>query len=334
VKLWSLAVGALGVLSTVPVHADEAATDRALAEVLFRDARDLMDHGQAAAACPKFAESYRLDQALGTLLNLAVCNEQVGQLASAWARYNEAITVARQKGDATRQQFAEEGSRRLEGHYATLGIVPAKELAAVADLTFVLDNRSLGRAIVDTPIPIDPGSHVLVVRASGYEPWSKSFEIAKGAGRVPLEVPALRAQGALPLAPPAAAAAAAAPPPPAAASSDPGSTQRIWGLVTGGAGVVGLGVSLGFGAHALSKKHDRDELCPAGACPTQDGIDAHHAANTAATIANVAGVAGGALLATGLVLYFTAPHASEHARAAAPRLSLGLGSVRWSGSWE
>lgn len=330
-KLWSLALGALGVLSTAPAHAEEAATDRALAEVLFRDARDLMDHGQAAAACPKFAESYRLDPALGTLLNLAVCNEQVGQLASAWARYNEAVTVARQKGDATRQQFAEEGSRRLEGHYATLGIVPAKELASIADLTFVLDNRSLGRAIVDTPIPIDPGSHVLVVQASGYESWSKSFEIAKGAGRVPLEVPALRPQGAPPLAPVSVAAPA---PPPAAAPSDPGSTQRLWGLVAGGAGVVGVGVSLGFGAHALSKKHDRDDLCPAGSCPTQAGIDAHHDANTAATIANVAGVAGGVLLATGLVLYFTAPHATAAARAKAPSVAFGLGSVRWSGSWE
>jgi hypothetical protein len=318
--------------------ADDSPTDRGLAEVLFREGRELMDKGQAALACPKFRESYRLDPALGTLLNLAVCQEQIGQLASAWARYGEAATLARQKGDATRQAFAEEGRRRLEGRFATLRIGLAKPLHEIRDLSFVLDNLELNRAVADTPIPVDPGKHWLVVKANGYESWSQAIEVAPGATRVDVEVPALKATSPLPVVVPAAApgaepAKAAEPPPPPAEPNAPGSTQRVVGLVLGASGVVGLGISLGFGAHALGKKRDRDELCPNGICTSEEGIDAHESADDAATVANIVGVAGGALLAAGVVVYFTAPH-STGVRAGSSALSFGLGSVRWSGTWD
>ena len=59
-------------LATAPVRARAQSTESVLAEGLFREARDLMDAGKVVEACGKFAESYRLDRALGTLINLAV----------------------------------------------------------------------------------------------------------------------------------------------------------------------------------------------------------------------------------------------------------------------
>jgi hypothetical protein len=53
--------------------------DAALAQSLFDEARQLMIANRFDEACPKLAESHRLDPALGTLLNLAVCNEQPRQ---------------------------------------------------------------------------------------------------------------------------------------------------------------------------------------------------------------------------------------------------------------
>ncbi len=59
----------------------EQAEEGALAEMLYRQGRALVAEGKAAEACPKFAESYRLDATTGTLLNLASCHE-IGSRAS------------------------------------------------------------------------------------------------------------------------------------------------------------------------------------------------------------------------------------------------------------
>ena len=61
------------------------------AEALFSAGRADVERGDYASACPKFADSQRLDPAPGTLINLADCEEHVGQLARAWQHWREAI---------------------------------------------------------------------------------------------------------------------------------------------------------------------------------------------------------------------------------------------------
>src|SRR5262245_34891354 len=64
--------------------------DAAGAEWLFREGRALMKEGNLTAACPKLAESLRFDPAVGTLMNLAECEEREGKTASAWQRWGAA----------------------------------------------------------------------------------------------------------------------------------------------------------------------------------------------------------------------------------------------------
>src|SRR6186713_2867899 len=98
------------------------AGDKVAAESLFADGRRLLAQGKFAEACPKFAESQRLDPAIGTLLNLADCYEKVGRTASAWAAFREAAALSHHGGDAKREAVAKERAAALEAQLSTLAI--------------------------------------------------------------------------------------------------------------------------------------------------------------------------------------------------------------------
>src|SRR5882672_3749411 len=79
--------------------ADPTAADRITATQLFDDAEALLAAGNIVGACPKYAESQRLDPQLGTLLHLANCYEKEGKTASAWSGFKEAHELAAKRKD-------------------------------------------------------------------------------------------------------------------------------------------------------------------------------------------------------------------------------------------
>ncbi|HEX5098164.1 MAG TPA: hypothetical protein VFV94_01635, partial [Polyangiaceae bacterium] len=85
-----------GMLLTAQVSAQDA---RAAAVLAYDQAEALMAAGKVAEACPRYAESQKLDPQLGTLLHLADCLEKKGQTASAWAAFRDASEIAEQRGD-------------------------------------------------------------------------------------------------------------------------------------------------------------------------------------------------------------------------------------------
>src|SRR3954454_5915906 len=94
--------------------------DPAAAEWLFREGRTLMKKRDFLGACPKLEESLRLDPAVGTLMNLAECEERIGRTASAWQRWGAAADElpARDR----RRQAALSRARSLEMRLARLSI--------------------------------------------------------------------------------------------------------------------------------------------------------------------------------------------------------------------
>jgi hypothetical protein len=91
-------------------------------------------------------------------------------------------------------------------------------------------------------------------------------------------------------------------------ATSPSHWQETTGNVIGGVGVVGLVVGSIFGLNASSKWSEAQSDCKPGACgPGSQYAKDKTDADSAATISTIAFVAGGVALATGAVLFFTAP---------------------------
>ena len=87
------------------------------------------------------------------------------------------------------------------------------------------------------------------------------------------------------------------------------SRRKLWGLVLAGAGVVGIGTGVGLGLAAQSQF---DEAKDDGHCNEElecnpTGFDLINSAQDKALLADISYGVGGALLITGVVLYFTGP---------------------------
>jgi tetratricopeptide (TPR) repeat protein len=63
--------------------------DSASAEALFREGRTAAEAGHYALACSKFEDSYRIEPAPGTLLNLGDCEENQGHLTRALEHFRQ-----------------------------------------------------------------------------------------------------------------------------------------------------------------------------------------------------------------------------------------------------
>ncbi len=248
----------------------------------------MMDRHDYAKACPKFAESHRLDPGVGTLLNLADCYEQLGKTASAWAAYIEAETLARRLDQRPRAEFAEKRARELAGGLARLSIEVAKAKdAAAPDVTVRRDGETLERPAWGTLVPVDPGEHRVEASAPGFETFVKTIVVQPGQ-RAAISVPALRP----------------------APSPSRGGAQRTAGLVIAGVGLVAAGVGVGFGAIAKSKNDEAlNDFCGPVAC-TQRGADLIGEAQDAATISTVLVISGAVALVGGSVLFLSAPSAA------------------------
>src|SRR5437868_13705153 len=119
--------GSLVALSALSIPwsalAQPAGPEAALAEVLYQKGRELMAQGKAAEACPKFAESYRLDATTGTLLNLASCHETEGKLATAWLEFSRSVALARRDRRSDRVRFAQDRLAAIEPKLSYLTVM-------------------------------------------------------------------------------------------------------------------------------------------------------------------------------------------------------------------
>jgi len=260
----------------------------AAAQALYDDAMQLLRAGSYAEACPKLAESHRLDPAAGTLLNLAVCHEKEGKTASAWAEYNDLLGMKGGEGDAERRRIASDRLTQLEPGLARITIIPDSVDLAL-DLRITLDGVQIRRAAVGVPLPVDPGVHQVGMGAAGRRPWSA--EVAPTAPGTLQEVRAPRLELAILSAPPTAS------PPARPPAVPPGHARRSVAYAAAAGAVVLLSATGYLGYLAKNEWDRRNEHC----VPDCDNSVASDAATRARSLARAADVTFGAAVIAGAI---------------------------------
>jgi len=277
----SLLVGAAIVSACALTSATARAGDPAAAREQVKIGYQLAQEGKCDQAIPHFLESVKLDIKAVTLINLASCEEKVGKLADALGHWVEARSRAQAENNSGIQEEAEKRAKALEPRLPKLTVTLAA--GAPGDVEVVRDGVALGSASMGVPLPVNPGSHTLVVRAKGYEDATTTTSIAEAEQKkIELKLGAKKLEDARAAAPPAPAPGSDA----GQASPSSGGTSPLV-FIGFGAAVAGVAVGSITGIMAFGKASDADAGCPTPTTCSKEGLDAADSGKTLGTISTI-----------------------------------------------
>jgi hypothetical protein len=261
------------------------------AERNFELGRQATSLGQYSTACSLFKESYRLEPAVGTLINLGDCEEHLGHPSLARDYYEHAfssLSVTDDRLTLVKDRIAaiEKTAPRLQLRLGD-GAPSGTKIKVDGD---VLDDAKLA-----TPILLAPGNHVVVVTAVGYRGSRQGVSLKEGEARALTVWPGPALEAAVPTfveVPPSATPEA---------REQRSRTLRTIGFVAGGLGLASLWVGSVSGLFAIDRESTRSENCSAGNVCNRAGYDAAQSGKQLATVSTITLTAG--LIATGAGLY-------------------------------
>jgi hypothetical protein len=300
---------AIAFLAPVVARADG---DAVTAEALFREGRRAADAGNYAVACPRFAESYRLDPEPGTLLNLGDCEENRGQLTRAWQHFRRLYDELPQADE--RRPIADARARALELRLPKLRIMLLTLSARV-----IRDDAMLGGASLGVSLPVDPGHHVVVVTSPGRRDKRYQVALIEGDDKVIL------VSAGEPLPTPEGPRALVVESPPLVvhaehrAPSNKG-LHRDATFVSAGLGIACVVTGSVFGVVAFTGLASANAQCNGVVCSSPGAVSQYREAQSFALATDVTIGVGIALIATAVVLAITAP--SNHR-------AVGRTGARW-----
>jgi hypothetical protein len=310
------------------------------AKDLFQRGRDLRQKGDCSGAVTFFRKAIKIyPNGLGSIRNLAECEEQLGHYASskrAWLDLKRALITA--PNDPKYEGWdkdAEDAAHRLAPRVAQItvditvktpdGEGPANDKSGV-DL--LVNGEALPPNLIGTPLERDPGDYTIRVQAPDAQPVEQRIALAAGdSKRIALRI--VRT------------------PKPGGGEDDPVAkrkSRRTLGVIVGGVGAL---VAIGGGVAGilwLGAKSDLKTDCPdydnpdkrvsdgrPRECPksTQSIIDR---GQTLGTLAPVLGIVGAAGMGIGAAIFLTAPSADGSAQGKGLTITPGLG--RLDATWR
>lgn len=300
------------------------ADDPAAALEQLKQGYALREAGKCSEAMPHFVESERLDPQPKTLLNLADCEDRLGDLVSSQKHAVEARDLARQRGNAELLAIAEKRIAEVDTRLPRLTIRIAR--GAPPNTTVSRDGTPLGSVSLGVALPLNPGKHLIVAGAPGHADNKLQLTLAERASQTIEVEPSVKLQE--PSASPSPQPGAALRDKESTAAQSTWTTRKTIAATLAGVGVAGLAVGAVFGRTAISKN---DDSYANGHCD-QTGCDATGKALrndglSDATASTIAFGAGATMLAAGVVLWLTAPVEVS------PSVGPGQAGLRLRTSW-
>jgi hypothetical protein len=268
------------VVASATAHAEDAVTR---ADLLFKDGRRAAERGDYAQACKLFDQSFSLDPAVGTLVNLGDCAEHLGDLERAYGYYQTA--EARMAEGDDRLPRVKSRLENIDEHAAKVAL----RLDTSAPASTVITVDGLAAATHERPIHLAAGAHVILVTAVNHRGTRYAIQVTEGEIRAVEVSPGPELDAVLPTAGGAGATR----------------TRPSWMKPTG---IAVLGVGLGTvwlaslaGIVAIDRRDVQNANCTPSGCNAM-GVDAASTGNAWAAASTATFIVGGALLAAGIVL--------------------------------
>jgi hypothetical protein len=328
---------------------DASAAETAAARTLAVDGLKLAQANNCTDAVPKLERAEKLYHSAVVSIRLGECYVSLGRLVEGTELLRKSLREPQPAEPAPALTKALERAQKLldatKPRIAGLTI----KVAAVQDMGVKIDSSLVPGVLLDTEIPIDPGEHSIDITAPGYIKSSTRLTVGEGEkknltltlARDPnASTPTLAAAKTVREPEPAPSAA------PVVATSSPPAREptphRSGAYVALGAGAAALATGSVLGLIAMQRHSDLKSYCPNDVCPTEKQGDLD-SARKLGNFSTVAFAVGGAGVALGAVLFFTAtPSRTDRAEHSPPRrfagltragVGVGLGRVDFSASF-
>jgi hypothetical protein len=318
-RLVATSFALIALLRSGSLHAEE--TDVAKADRLFREGTSALDAGRYQEACPKLEESQKLDPALGTQYNVALCRQRSGQPALAYRLFSEVASASHAAGKTEREQASQAKMAELLPHLGRLAL-GTSAIRSASGVEVKIAGETLPRERWGDAQIVDAGSVLVEVAAPEHEAWVSNVSVTPGA----------HVDVALRLGLAQVDTSGRAPPTDRSSAS---SSRRTIALALGGLGVVGIGVGAVFGAMAISNHSKASEVCPQpNPCNDQHASETWTDATSAGNVSTIVFIASGAVLAAGAVLWFTAPAHGARTVRLAPQVGTESAGLTLRGGFQ
>jgi hypothetical protein len=308
-----------------------------LSEERFHQGRAAYRREDYPLALKLFRQSQDLEPSKGKLLNIALCEEQLGRLATAMEHLQKVLPDF--PAEDERLAIVNEHIAALDPRLPHLRIKLAA--GALPGAVVMLDGVPLAPEALGKMTPIDPGKHVILV--GGKDLAERQFPVTVREG----ESTSVVVEPGRSLAP--------APPPPVDVGRDAGflvgqapppetetgtSGRRVATYIAGGVGVAGIVFGAVTGGLMLSKKSVVNAKCnDAGTCVDRDGVDEANSAKALASMSTAGWAVALAGVGTATFLFFTEPPRSKapvkkgalQTQVKTSRLSVNVGPVGMRG---